>query len=103
MSVFLLIAASAIVTILPRIIPLMVLSRLQLPDWLMKWLSYVPISVMAALVAQEVLVPGGSFSLFHNVELWAALITFWVAAKTRSLLGTVIAGVVIVMVLRFIV
>jgi branched-subunit amino acid transport protein len=34
------------------------------------------------------------------VELIAALPTFWVAVKTRSLLGTVVTGVLSLMLLR---
>ncbi|OMD14929.1 AzlD domain-containing protein, partial [Paenibacillus odorifer] len=39
-------------------------------------------------------------SLANNIELFAALPTFLVAIKTRSLLGTVLAGIVSIMILR---
>lgn len=88
-------------TFLPRVLPLMLLSRIAIPEWGMRWLSYVPIAVMAALVAQELFIEGGKFAAWStNVELIAALPTFWVAIKTRSLLGTVVTGVVSLMLLR---
>lgn len=101
-EVFWIIMGASIVTLIPRILPLVVLSRLQLPDWAMRWLNYVPISVMAALVGQELLLADGEMrSIMTNVELWAALPTFLVAALTRSLLGTVIVGIITVMALRY--
>ena len=40
------------VTIVPRILPLLVFSKLQIPDWGLKWLNYIPIAILAALLAQ---------------------------------------------------
>ncbi|MEC0239043.1 AzlD domain-containing protein [Paenibacillus dokdonensis] len=100
-DVFLIIFGSALVTFLPRVLPLMVLSRVELPEWAIRWLNYVPISVMAALVGQELFVQGGRFFLLNNVELLAAIPTVLVAMKTRSLLGTVVTGMISIMALRF--
>ncbi|MEK5478716.1 AzlD domain-containing protein [Paenibacillus sp. FSL R5-0407] len=100
-DVFLIIIGSALVTFLPRVLPLMVLSRMELPEWGIRWLNYVPISVMAALVGQELLLQDGQFSLLNNIELLAAIPTVLVAMKTKSLLGTVLAGMVSIMVLRY--
>ncbi|MCM3628513.1 AzlD domain-containing protein [Paenibacillus glycanilyticus] len=95
------IIGAAFVTFLPRVLPLVVLSRLQIPDLAMRWLSYIPIAVMAALLGDELLMTDGKLaSLRDNVELLAALPTFLVAVYTRSLLGTIIVGVVTVMLLR---
>lgn len=101
-DVFLIIVGSALVTFLPRVVPLMVLSRMELPEWGIRWLNYVPISVMAALVGQELFVHDGQLaSLWTNVELLAAIPTVLVAIKTRSLLGTVVAGMISIMILRY--
>ncbi|GIO04003.1 branched-chain amino acid ABC transporter [Brevibacillus reuszeri] len=101
-DVFLIIVGSALVTFLPRVVPLMVLSRMELPEWGIRWLNYVPISVMAALVGQELFVNDGQLtSLWTNVELLAAIPTVLVAIKTRSLLGTVVAGMISIMILRY--
>lgn len=100
-EILLIIMGASIVTLIPRVVPLMVLSRMQLPDWGMRWLSYVPVSVMAALVGQELLMTNGELSsLLGNLELWAALPTFAVAIFTRSLLGTVVVGIFSIMLLR---
>lgn len=104
LDVLLVILGSALVTFIPRVLPLMVLSRMHLPEWGMRWLHYVPVSVMAALIGQELFMQDGRIAfLGNNVELLAALPTFYVAIKTRSLLGAVVAGIVSVMVLRWLV
>lgn len=99
--VFLMILGSALVTVLPRIIPLVVLSRKTLPNWCMRWLNYVPIAVMAALVGQELLLTDGQLTPFHkNIELLAALPTFLIAIFTQSLLATVLVGIISMMVFQ---
>jgi branched-subunit amino acid transport protein len=101
-DVFLIILGAAIVTFIPRVLPLMLLSRIALPDWGIRWLHYVPVSVMAALAGQELFLQDGKWSpISSNIELMAALPTAIVAMKTRSLLGTVVVGIISVMVLRF--
>ncbi|MBT2290869.1 AzlD domain-containing protein [Paenibacillus albidus] len=102
MEIFLIIAGAALVTFVPRVLPLMLLSRINLPDWGMRWLNYVPIAVMSALIAEELFIQDGELSLLaSNMEWIAALPTFWVAIRTRSLLGTVITGILSLMLLRF--
>lgn len=85
------------VTLVPRILPLLVFSKLQIPDWGLKWLNYIPIAILRALLRQV---------LFMNETMqWdyliAAIPTFLVAIYTRSLLGTVLTGVVVIILLRF--
>jgi branched-subunit amino acid transport protein len=99
--ILLIILGSAIVTFVPRVLPLVILSRLKIPDWGMRWLNYVPISVMAALVGQELILPNGKPSSFQdNIELVAALPTFAAAILSRSLIWTVVAGIISMMLLR---
>ncbi len=81
-----LILACAAVTAAPRVLPLVVLSRMRLPDAVMAWLRHIPVAVLAALLAIEAL----SFPAAGYAGITAALL---VAAATRSLIGTVAAGV----------
>ena len=93
----------AVVTFIPRVLPLVVFSRFQMPDWLVKWLSHIPVAVMAALLAQELFIQDGSFAITTNYTKWlAAVAAFGVAILTRSLLGTVITGVLCMMLVRLI-
>ncbi|ALS24087.1 MULTISPECIES: AzlD domain-containing protein [Paenibacillus] len=101
-DILLIIIGASLVTFIPRVVPLMVLSRIPLPDWALQWLKHVPIAVMAALVGQELFVSDSKLVLWKNVDLAAGLLTFIVAIKTRSLLWTVIAGTACAMVLRMV-
>lgn len=100
--ILLIILGSAIVTFIPRVLPLVFLSRIQIPKWGINWLKHVPVAVMAALLAQELLISENKFSITaHLLVLLAAIPTFLVAILTRSLLGTVLVGVASLMILRF--
>src|SRR2546429_7285638 len=81
-----LVLGCALVSAVPGVVPLVALSRLELPPWLADWLRYVPIAVLAALLAIELLSAGAA-------GLPAIMAAFAGAASTRSLLGAVIAGV----------
>jgi branched-subunit amino acid transport protein len=87
-----LVLACALVTAVPRVLPLVALSRMQLPGWLLDWLRYVPVAVLSALLAIELLSAGAA-----GVPAIAA--AFAVAFMTRSLLGTAVAGVAVFWVL----
>jgi branched-subunit amino acid transport protein len=81
------------VTAVPRVVPLVLLSKIDLPRWLLAWLAYVPVAVLAALLAIEVLVVEGKPALTDNPALLAIVPALAVAGLTRSLIGTVLAGV----------
>lgn len=96
-----LILGSAVVTVIPRVLPLALLSRFNLPQWFVRWLSYVPIAVLAALLAQSVLFTGGALNISsRNHALLAIIPTLLVAVRTRSLIGTVVTGVAAMALLR---
>ena len=83
-----LVLACAAVTAIPRVLPLVALARLELPGWLRDWLGYVPVAVLSALLAIELLAAGAA-------GLPAIAAAFAVAFVTRSLLGTALAGVTV--------
>lgn len=87
-----LVLACALVTAVPRVLPLVFLSRFELPAWLLEWLRFVPVAVLAALTAIEVLMPGGKALTLHLPSLAGIIAAFAVAAVSRSLLATVAAG-----------
>lgn len=83
-----LVLACAAVTAIPRVLPLVALSRVQLPGWLLDWLRYVPIAVLSALLSIELLSAGAA-------GLPAIAAALAVSVLTRSLLGTAVAGVAV--------
>jgi branched-subunit amino acid transport protein len=89
-----LILACAAVTAVPRVLPFVLLSKIELPCWLLGWLAYVPVAVLAALLAIEVLMVDGKPAVSTaNPSLVAIVPALAVAGLTRSLIATVLAGV----------
>lgn len=79
-----------------RFPPIAIVSRLRLPDPVVRWLSYVPAAVMGSLVAGELLRPGGEYLLtLRNPYLLAAVPTALIYHRTRSFLGATVAGMLI--------
>lgn len=93
------ILGAAAVTIVPRVLPLVVLARMQLPPGLKAWLAYVPIAILAALTAGELALDRGELALKWR-DLVAVLPVIAIAATTRSLIGAVVAGIVLIAALR---
>ena len=67
MNEWLLIALMALVTYLPRALPLAFAGRVRLPAALERGLEFVPIAVLTAIIAQTALVRDGALDLsLHN-------------------------------------
>ena len=62
-----------------------------------------PVAVLAAMLFPSLLVEEGQVALAPSkIFLWAAVPTFMVAWKTRSLFGSVVVGMVLVATARYI-
>jgi len=92
-----------LVTYLPRWFPLFVLSGREIPEIFRRWLEFIPVSILSALVAKAVFIDSitGGFQVFHK-NFFAAVPTLAVALGTRSLGLTVIAGMLAYWLLGFI-
>ena len=100
--IFWTILGMAVVTYVPRLLPPLFLSGRNLQPLLVAWLRLVPPAVLAAMLAPSLLVKGGSIELgFDNLFFWAALVAFPVAWKSGSLFFTVIVGMGLVALGRF--
>ena len=95
---YLLILGMAVVTYIPRMAPLMLLSSRNLNPLLMRWLEMVPPAVLAALLAPELLLQSGGQG--KVLFLLVSLPTFAVGWITRSFFGTVAFGMGMVALLR---
>ncbi len=94
-QIILLIFAMTAVTYLPRLLPLLLLSRRKLPLAVERWLSYVPVAVLAALLGPTLFLPQGEFTLelSSNPHFWAALPALTAAILTRNMFITVLVGI----------
>ncbi|MFH1081578.1 MAG: AzlD domain-containing protein [Pseudomonadota bacterium] len=89
----LLVLGMGMVTYLPRLVPLILLSRRPLPEWLRQWLDFIPVAVLSALILPALVTTGEPRHLdIFQPALLVSIPTFFFAWRTRSLAGTVIAG-----------
>ena len=92
----------AVVTYLPRLLPTLFLSGRNLQPMLIAWLRLVPPAVLAAMLAPSLLVRKEGVDLgFDNLFFWSALIAFPVAWKSKSLFATVVVGMGLVALGRY--
>lgn len=90
-----------VVTYIPRMLPLAVLSRMNIPQGVMNWLSYVPVAVLSALLAPELLLKNGQLSLnLSNTYLLAAIPCFLAGYFSKSIFLTVVTGMLTVVLLN---
>jgi branched-subunit amino acid transport protein len=86
-----------LVTYLPRVLPAWFFSEHPLPPLAIAWLRYVPVAVLSAMLLPSLILVRERISLApDNLFLWAAIPTFYLAWKTRSLFAAVLVGMVLV-------
>ncbi|MEA4909810.1 MAG: AzlD domain-containing protein [Chloroflexi bacterium] len=91
-----------LVTYIPRVLPVWLLSERPLAPVFVTWLRYVSPAVLAAMLFPSILMVDGQIQLnVNNLYLVAAVPTLLVAWKTRSLFGSVLTGMVVVAAVRF--
>jgi len=83
-----------IVTYLPRVLPLTILSRLKLPKFIIDVLNYIPVAILGALLLPALLVIDGKLDIsLNNYFLLAGVITIIVSIFTKKLFVIVLAGI----------
>ena len=97
-----LIIGCALVTWLPRVIPFMFVRSVKLPDVVLKWLSFIPVCILSALVIENLLDTESQSYVTLDWPVFVTVVpTVGIALITKSLSITVIAGVVIMAAVRF--
>ncbi|HEL2509493.1 TPA: AzlD domain-containing protein [Streptococcus suis] len=94
-SILLIILAAALVTWVPRVLPFVLTQNKSLPPKLVKFLSFLPITIIFALTLSSIMDEKvGSLPSILPVESLAILPTFFVVLKTKNILLAVLVGVV---------
>ncbi len=101
LSMVLLMLGCAIVTWLPRVIPFILVRNVKLPDVVLRWLAYIPVCILSALVLESLFNEEGDFVTFDWFNIGALIPALFVAIVTKSLSKTVVVGVVAMAVLRY--
>ncbi|HLR18440.1 MAG TPA: AzlD domain-containing protein [Staphylococcus sp.] len=94
-----------IVTWLTRIIPFLLISKIQLSEKVVKWLSFIPITLFTALVIDGVIEQQeGMMGYSLNIPFIITMIpTIIIAFISRSLTITIIGGILIMAILRLVI
>ena len=101
-----LVAGMAFVTVIPRVLPIWLLSDRRLSPIMDRWLALIAPAILSALLFPELLLnrsqsPAVLMPFTSNVYLPAAIVSFITAWKTKSLFCTVVMGGAAVAFLRF--
>jgi branched-subunit amino acid transport protein len=100
--VFITMIGMLVVTYLPRLLPMLLFSNRELPPLVVSWLRYVPAAVLSAMLLPSLIMANNQLNLhLNNFFLWAAIPTLMVAVKTKSLFGSVLTGMLVVAIARF--
>ena len=92
-TIFLTILGMMAVTYIPRALPVLALARRTLPEPVIRWLGFIPVAVLSAMLMPSLVAPEKILDFsFRNIFLWAAFPTFLVCWKTKSFVGAVVTG-----------
>jgi len=89
----------ALVTYLTRFTLIVALGR-DLPDGVARWLRYIPLAVLSALITPGIFAPSGKFEV--GLPVLALLCGILVAWRTRNVFYTILAGLAAFWLLRLI-
>ncbi|HEL1601450.1 AzlD domain-containing protein [Streptococcus suis] len=102
-SILMIILAAALVTWVPRVLPFVLTQNKSLPPKLVKFLSFLPITIIFALTLSSIMDEKvGSLPSLLPVESLALLPTFLVVLRTKNILLAVVVGVLTTAALRLI-
>jgi branched-subunit amino acid transport protein len=93
MNLWLVLIAGGILTYATRLSFIILLGRVEIPEWLKRSLRFVPPAVLSAIFAPELVFHAGKIDLsLQNYRLLAGIFAILVAWRTRNTLLTIILG-----------
>ncbi|ETY74956.1 AzlD domain-containing protein [Lactiplantibacillus fabifermentans] len=101
--IFVTILLCGLVTWLSRVVPFAVIKNLTVPQWLINFLSFVPIAIMTAIFVESLLTyHAGHWPGFDLENIYASIPAILAGVLTKSLLAVVITGVIAMALLRLV-
>jgi branched-subunit amino acid transport protein len=102
-DIWLTIVLLTVATIVTRSAFFLLGDKVKLPSKIQHALRYAPAAALAAIVAPDLVTSGGALTLtWMNPKLWAGIGAAVFFLSTRHLLGTIVAGMGLYTLLRFI-
>lgn len=102
-DILLCILGMCLATLIPRVAPVALLAGRDLPPLLARWLSFVPVSVLAALVMPDLVLVNGKLELsFDNLFFMASFPTLAICwYKKGSLFSALAVGMGTIALIRY--
>lgn len=97
----LLLLGCMLVTVIPRVMPFILVRNFTVPEPVEKWLSYLPVCIFTGLIVENLLTASTAGMHVNWTVLAASIPTLFIALFTKSLLTTVLAGVFLMAAIRF--
>ncbi len=97
------IVGMSIVTYIPRMAPLVVMSKIDFSEYIRIWLEYVPISILTILLTLNFVSYNKIGFDVNQKMILASVPTVLVAMNTKSLIKTVLVGIVTMTILNFVI
>jgi branched-subunit amino acid transport protein len=95
MNLWFVLVAAGLITFATRLSFIALAGRYQPPSWFVVLLPFVPIAALTALIAPDLLLVAGQFSIgFNNPRFWAGLVAIGIAAWRKNILLTIGCGFV---------
>jgi branched-subunit amino acid transport protein len=93
MKLWLTILGAGVITFAIRLSFILLLERLDVPDWFRRSLHYVPAAVLTAILVPELAYWNGSLNLsLQNPQLLSGALAILVAWRTKNVVLTLVAG-----------
>ena len=97
-----LIGGMAVIAFLARAVFILPGSHLRLPPTAERVLRYAPAAALMAIIVPNLAVSQGAIVLsFENLRLFAGLVAFAIALTTRSILLTIVGGMLVLTLARW--
>lgn len=102
MNYWLLILAMALVTFLPRYLPMAFANKLKLSPLILRALEFVPIAVLSTIIVQASFYREGVLDIsLSNSHLLAATVAVMVGILTKHMFKTIVFGLIAFVVFKF--
>lgn len=92
-----------VVSWIPRVLPFILVKYKGLPDIVVRFLHYLPVSILFALILSSLMIEKiGHLPQLKCIEILATVPTVIVAFKSKNLLYAVIVGIVFMALIRLV-
>jgi branched-subunit amino acid transport protein len=103
MNIWMVMFLAGLITYLIRLSFIQLFGLMKVPAKVTSALRFVPAAVFSAIIFPELLMPGGVLSLsWKNSHLIAGLLAVFVAWKTRSVVWTILGGMLALLALQYV-